>query len=709
MRRPLTVVVLLTVLSMLAVNVAAPSSWTPFHPISVSKSATKKKIIRPYEPHTGSFQVWIRYGAVKSEVFNDTSGGYYKVYGGAKVSVSVTNGSATTKLKWRGGATTSSGASLDGLSGSCKSNSSSCSFCRDKRFGPIINGEARAYVNPWAWSIIYNCETSSCTIAASLYEHASVAQGMCGGGGEGGGGRGHYTDARFYVVGDAGGADVFPFYVFRGVRWMGNGSSWRGEPRIRWYVGVSSASFNASDFDVLKKVVARRSSGRLEFYKSYGGDYRGGFPYRQVRLTVFGRGSGDIYLHFNRTAPIKPFLAHWERGVGGSWINVTWVNSTTMRIRVHVVGYYSWQAGWVKVWVDYAEPVSLRAYRVVVKRGNRTIVAGEPPVVAFTPNATDGGEPYSVYVYLTANLSPILPGALLLPVGLGPGAHSLKGGFTALLVNLSGRGLWSAQLPIKVIVPRNATWRDIRRGPSGYIFVNMSSVHTLPVAKDSGGWLLAVESPLSIGPVKLCVDSGCKLYNVTRLILPVEGVVYNRSGFVIKLRPVYECCPGTPVREHLVYVLRLGSAVFESPRDVPEIAVSLGAVARLEPSTPSIRLYARYSPGGPVPLQAEPPLTLYYGGVKPLAWDDSRGYIVFSRPYVWRVGKDFEPEPWNGGPGEVWLYVEEWKEWFRAAWNGTNFIVDIGRPTRNLRVRIVWVPPPLNHTDSVIIPLIQRW
>lgn len=304
---------------------------------------------------------------------------------------------------------------------------------------------------------------------------------------------------------------------------------------------------------------------------------------------------------------------------------------------------------------------------------------------------------------------PVLPGTLVLPIDLSAGLHYAYGDFMVRVINYTSTYL----LPLPATINCSSEYRV-----EGRRFVRMEEFHTLPRVGSKQNFFIMFESPRSadgLGERKLCIDGQCFIYNVTRLVISIERVEYNRTHFTIRLKPEYECCPLAPLREHLVYVFHvarrdvrweLGSFV-ESMEDTPVIVVPYSRFQFLEPV--KYRIYARFSLSGPVPLQVTPLFTLYYGSVKPLAWDDSRGYIVFSKPYIWRADKDFDPMPWNGSPGEVWVYVEKWKEWFRAGWNGTNFIADIGRPTWNLRVRIMWVPPDLEDTSILIIPLVQRW
>ena len=306
-------------------------------------------------------------------------------------------------------------------------------------------------------------------------------------------------------------------------------------------------------------------------------------------------------------------------------------------------------------------------------------------------------------------MGPVLPGTLVLPVSLSPGVHHADGEFMVRVVNYTGTYL----LPLPTEINCSSEYRV-----EGRRFVRREEFHTLPRVGDRLNFFIMFESPRSadgLGEKKLCIDGQCFTYNVTRLVLSIERVEYNLTHMVIRLRPSYECCPTVPLREHLVYVfivarrgqpIELGKFV-ESREDTPVIVVPYSRFQFLEPV--KYRIYARFSLSGPVPLQVMPLFTLYYGSVKPLAWDDSRGYIVFSKPYIWRADKEFDPMPWNGSLGEVWVYVEKWRQWFRAGWNGTNFVVDIGRPTWNLRVRIVWVPPDLEDTSILIIPLVQRW
>jgi len=331
--------------------------------------------------------------------------------------------------------------------------------------------------------------------------------------------------------------------------------------------------------------------------------------------------------------------------------------------------------------------------------GNGTIIAVSSGD-AFRGNLTRNGA-YTLIAYFTTGMEPLLPGVLLLP-GLGPGQHRLAGGFEALLVNVSGGSmrLWRAELPLEVDVPADFTWRSLRC-PGGHMAVDTSNVDELPLAEE--GYFLALEAPATLGPVELCVDANCTWYNVTRLVLSLGGVEYNATHLIVRLRPGYECCPATPVREHLVYVLQLGDLTPESPRDTPLVAVPISLLERLGPGPLHAELYARYSPGGRVPLQIVN-VTILRGSVKLVAVQGST--LIFSRPYLWPAYyTSFTPQPWSGPPGTLWVRVGD-APWARAEWNGTNFTYTYPGSLDGAEVEFYWAPPP---TDKLVIPLVQKW
>ena len=398
---------------------------------------------------------------------------------------------------------------------------------------------------------------------------------------------------------------------------------------------------------------------------------------------------------------------------GTGWTKYT--GGTLYAKRVKIVAFLTTQGSTGTVYVYASNIVELKPVRYAATwngtgatpSNNGTLVSSSTSTsISFTAERPGIYVVHAWFIPVNGDAKPILPGVLLLP-NLSAGMHVVSGSFEALLVNGSGGGLrmWHAALPLNVSVARGFSWRMFRGRRGGHLWVDAGNYMLLPKASGGvSGHLLALQSPTTLGPAELCVDANCTLYNVTRLVLGVEGEWFNGTHLVVRLRPSYECCPTTPLKEHLVYVLQLGKLTLESPRDATTIAVPVSLLEGLGPGPLKASLYARYSPGGKVPHQLVKTAILR-GSVKLLAVRGST--LIFSRPYLWPTNYTvFTPQPWNGSPGTLWVRVGD-TPWTQALWNGTNFTYTYSGSLDGATLEFLWIPP--ENTSQLILPLIQRW
>ncbi len=258
----------------------------------------------------------------------------------------------------------------------------------------VETGFASMFKSPGITVSLRSCTGFPCSLSASLWAEAGC--GLGGGSSGGGGGGSSSADVRFYVVGDAGGADWFPFWL-DGPRWGGNGSS-VSVPAGLHSVGVAGTGFTAYDTSRrLLEEIWYNGSGRIFVSWSYGTYEAGGARYAQLELRAAAslysyRGVLDVYLGY--AGPVEAY----PRSIvyGAFRVYVEWVDETTLHVRFELRRRYYGPGDSARVYLVYRAPVNLTACRAELWRGNTPVASSSEPRLTLSLNASS----YTAYIYL---------------------------------------------------------------------------------------------------------------------------------------------------------------------------------------------------------------------------------------------------------------------------------------------------------------------